>query len=162
MNKLLVIILLTSACVLLFFEACKTSKKSTAVAAPEPEWMYSNTNSRAVRDRELFTGIQETIAIDTAYIHRDTLHILTPKITGCDAGKFSLVWNGMFTKSIPPQTSVRLLQVSEPECKKQHRFHLTYNISNVKMKADSARTLQPVSIRLGGWKNTLPYPATTD
>lgn len=108
--------------------SCSGSKKTAAAPAPPVndtinEYLYK----RVLKDKELYGNTTDVLPIDTAYISRDTLHVLTGKLQACDAENFDLIWSGMMTKSLPPQIPVKLFLLNDPTCKEQHRFHLTFN-----------------------------------
>lgn len=146
---LAVLIVLVLAC------ACKTSKRA---ANPEPyqETLTDLSHKKVIKDKELYLATTEVIPIDTVYLNKDTLHILTQKIQACDADNFSLMWNGMMMKSLPPQTNLKLFLLNEGTCKEMHKFHLTFNVHNVRVKSDSTNNGSTI-IRLGNWRNTVTY-----
>ena len=143
--------------------ACKTTKKASDVTIPIDDTITDNSFRKLIRSKELFAAVTEMVPLDTAYISKDTLHLLTKRILGCDEKNFKLMWNGTMLKSLPPQTNVKLFQQVDAACNERHRFHLTYNISPLRFKQDSV-AVHPDSlwskvtvIRVGGWKNILKY-----
>ena len=111
---------------------------------------------KPLRNKQFFAATTEVIPIDTAFVSKDSLHIITRKVSGCDAENFKLVWNGTMVKSIPPQTAVRLFKVADIECSEKHKFHLVFNITQLKMKQDSTAN-KVTTVHLGGWKEPLKY-----
>ncbi len=111
---------------------------------------------KPVRDKQFFAATTEIIPIDTAFVSKDSLHIITRKVSGCDAENFKLVWSGNMVKSSPPQTAVRLFKVADIECSEKHKFHLVYNITPLKLKQDSIAN-KVTTVHLGGWKEPLKY-----
>ncbi len=159
MNKVVSLLFL----LVLILASCKTTNKSTAATAPIDDTISDYSFRKIDRDKELFAAVKEIVPLDTAYLTKDTLHILTKKILGCDADNFKLFWNGASQKSLPPQTLVKLFQQVDAECKEQHRFHLTYNITPLQLKQDTA-TLNADSsfskkllLNIGGYKRSVKY-----
>src|ERR1035437_134086 len=109
--------------------SCKTVKKTTADTSRSVELITDETFRKPITDKELYKATTEVVLLDTVYIAKDTLNIITKKVTGCDAENFKLMWNGDLGKSIPAQTSVKLFQFVDGACRERHKFHLTYNIS---------------------------------
>lgn len=149
---------------LLMVAACKTSKKTQAPPEVISEWITDESAPKVIRDKEIYAVTTETIALDSAYIHHDTLHLHTARMTGCDAGEFKLIWNGAMMKSLPPQTNVRLFHRREPACTEQHFFHLTFNIAPLRMRKDSvgsssdSPSLQRATVlRVSGYKAPVRY-----
>lgn len=153
MIKYLVIAACT-CCIALTY-SCEGSKKGTAVAAPVNDtindWLYK----RVVKDKELYASTTEVLLIDTAYMNRDTLHVLTQKIQACEAENFDLFWSGMMAKSLPPQLPVKLFLLNDPACKEQHRFHLTFNVKP--MHPGDANSKGTAIIKLAGMKTGIKY-----
>jgi hypothetical protein len=148
-------------CITLFvlvvlFSSCKTSAPKTlsqnAVVASDT--ITDLRNRKLIRDAELFASVTDAVVLDTVYIVNDSLHLLTTKTQACTADNFKLIWNGRFTKSIPPQTSLKLFLMNDATCKKQYPFHLTYNIASMKNKTDSVQSLV---LRVSGSKQSLLY-----
>ena len=137
--------LLLLAFVLLY--SCKTQKK--AAESIPPELVMDESFRKPVNDKALFAQTTDMVPMDTAFIVSDTLHIITKRILGCDAENFKLIWNGNKTKSLPPQTSVKLFQQVDAACKERHKFHLLYNVSPLHLKQDTT------IIKVGGWKNVV-------
>jgi len=135
----------------LFACSCKTAKKTSSDAsAVHVELITDETFRKPVVDKELFKSTTDVVLLDTVYIAKDTLNIITKKITGCETDNFKLIWNGDLGSAIPAQTSVKLFQLVEGACKEHHKFHLTYNISPLKLKADTS-AVKTTLIRVGGW-----------
>lgn len=143
--------------------SCTTQKPNTVAAPPVEDTITDNSCRKLVKDKELYNSTTELVPLDTVYLSKDTLHLLTKNIQACDADNFKLMWNGMMMKSLPPQTNVKLFQLLDLDCKAKHRFHLTYNIAPLQMKRDSAfvkgDTLVEKSLLLhiGNWHRTLQY-----
>jgi|ERR1043165_5181144 hypothetical protein len=143
--------------------SCKSTKPGSAAAEPVSDILSDYSSRKITKDKELYAATKEIVPLDTAYLTRDTLHILTKKIVGCDADNFKLMWNGAIQKSMPPQTNVKLFQQVDPECKEQHRFHLTYNVKSLRLKNDYASVCldscaaQSVRLRIGGYKDHILY-----
>jgi hypothetical protein len=148
---------------LLAIASCKTTNTNASAAAPVNDTVSDYTNPKVSRDKELYAATKELVPVDTVYLAKDTLHILTKKILGCDADNFKLFWNGAMMKSLPPQTSVKLFQQVNTDCKVQHRFHLTYNITSLRLKNDTASfntdscLARTTVLRLGGYKEAVRY-----
>lgn len=120
------------------FVGCKTTTPAAGAAAPVDDTVSDYSFRKIMRDKELFAATTEMVPLDTVFLNYDTLHIFTKKIIACNADKFELMWNGAMMKSLPPQTSVKLFQQVEPDCKERHMFHLTYNVKPLQLKRDSA------------------------
>ena len=149
---------LLSVSFLLVIASCKTTKTTTGAATPVNDTVSDYSFRKITRDKELYAAVKEMVPLDTAYLAKDTLHILTKKILGCDADNFKLFWNGAMQKSLPQQTSVKLFQQVDAECKEQHRFHLTYNVNVLRAKHDTASfnldscAAKTTLLRIGGYK----------
>lgn len=142
-------------CSIALIYSCEGGKKSTTAQAPVNDtindWLYK----RVLKDKELYGSTTEVFLIDTAYINKDTLHILTGKIQACDAENFDLIWSGMMTKSLPPQLPVKLFLLNDPACKEQHRYHLTFNAKP--MHPGDANSKGTAIIKLSGMKTGISY-----
>lgn len=142
---------------LLLIAACKTQKKTTATAVyPPNDTLYSTTYKKVLKDRELYTQTYNNLPVDTAYISKDTLHLLTGKIQACDADNFEVLWDGKMAKSLPPKTAVKLFLQNDPACKEQHRFHLFFNLAPLRWKTDST-SHGSVFINTGHGKGDMLY-----
>ena len=156
-------ILFTSLALIGIIASCKTSKKGIDAAVQVIDTISDYSFRKVMRDKEIFNATTEVVPLDTAYLSKDTLHVLTKRIIGCDEEDFKLIWNGMMMKSLPPQTSVKLFQRLDPTCNERHYFHLTYNIKSLQFKNDSISAnpntmwSKVTVVRLGGWKNLLKY-----
>ncbi len=140
-----------------FSYSCKTTKKEDAGGnGKNSGFLTSETFHKPVKDKELFMSTTEVVPLDTVYISKDTLNIFTKKIFGCDADNFKLIWNGDLGKASPPQTAVRLFQLVDGACKERHKFHLTFNISPLKLKGDTSAT-KTTLIKVGGWSKMTTY-----
>lgn len=144
------------------FFSCKTTKKNTVTAVPVIDTVNDFSFKKLTRDKELYNATTEVVPLDTVYLSKDTLHILTKNILACDADNFQLMWNGMMMKSLPPRTNVKLFQRLDTQCKEKHHFHLTYNITPLQMRRDSSYTKsdttgRSVIVHLGNWQRTLNY-----
>lgn len=136
-------------------------KDSLARAAHISDTIIGKIFRRPIRDKELFTAVKDLVTMDTAYIHQDTLHLWTKKLAACEAEKFNLVWNGAMLKSMPPQTTVKLLQTADANCKGSNYLHLTYNITPLRFKEDTLQSgTRTTIVRVNGWKNPLRYEFT--
>ena len=155
--------ILLTAIALLSIASCKTTKPAAGATAPVNDTVNDYTFRKVNRDKELYAATKELVPLDTVYLTKDTLHILTKKILGCDADNFKLFWNGAMQKSLPPQTSVKLFQQVDAECKEQHRFHLTYNVKSLRIKNDTAAfnldscAAKTTLLRWGGYKELVKY-----
>src|SRR5688572_22029055 len=120
----------------LFAASCKTSKKVADVAPPVVviDTLSDYSSRKVIRNNHIFTSTTDVVPLDTVYLSKDTLHVLTKKIPGCDEDSFMLIWDGKMRKSLPPMTSVKLLQRVDPACTERHYFHLTYNIRPLQFK----------------------------
>ncbi len=149
--------------VLIIFCSCKTQRKTIADVAPVEDTLTDNSHRKLLRDKEIFSSVTEVVPLDTVFIRKDTLHLLTKKILGCDTENFKLFWNGTVLKSLPPQANVKLFQQVNADCKERHVFHLTYNISPLRLKNDSLSVSNEslwskvTVVKVGGWKNILKY-----
>jgi hypothetical protein len=142
--------------------SCKSSKKATDMQAVVNDTISDYSSRKLIRDKNIFTSTTEVVPLDTVYLSRDTIHLLTKRILGCDEENFMLIWDGQIRKSLPPITSVKLLQRVDPACREQHHFHLTYNIKPLKFKNDSASInnlewSKVTVVKVGGWQNILKY-----
>lgn len=149
-------ILLITVLILFVEPGCKSSQKTTAAKADVPG---SGNFSKPVIDKDLFMSTTEIVPLDTAYIIKDTLHVLTKKILACKTENFKLMWNGSYAKSLPPQASLKLLQIVDTNCKEKRKFHLTYNLIPVRYnysKQDSTSNKATI-IHLGGFKDAMHY-----
>jgi hypothetical protein len=152
MKKQLIILLLP----LIFAGSCKTTKKTAADSANTAEVIADQSFRKPVKDAELFKTTTDLVPIDTVFISNDTLNVFTKKILGCDADNFKLIWNGDMGKAIPPQTAVKVFQLVDGACKERHKFHLSYNISPLKLKNDTSATKSTL-IKVGGWGKMSSY-----
>jgi hypothetical protein len=154
---------LIAIALLLFIAACKTTAPAANAAPPAEDTVTDNSFKKVMRDKELYAAVSELVPLDTVYLSYDTLHILTKRLLACDADNFKLMWNGAMLKSLPPQTSVKLFQQVEPDCKERHVFHLTFNVKPLQLKADSASfskdscAAKTTILRVGGYKHTVGY-----
>ncbi len=152
MKQLLIAVCL---CSMALIYSCEGSKKSTTAQAPVNDtvndWLYK----RVLKDKELYGSTTEVFLIDTAYMNKDTLHVLTGKVQACDAENFDIVWNGMMAKSLPPQLPVKLFLLNDPSCKEQHRFHLTFNAKP--MHPGDSNSKGTAIIKLSGMKTGISY-----
>ncbi len=145
------------------FMGCKTTTPAAGAAAPVDDTVSDYSFRKIMRDKELYAATTELVPLDTVFLNYDTLHIFTKKIIGCDAENFRLMWNGAMMKSLPPQTSVKLFQQVEPDCKERHMFHLTYNVKPLQLKRDSAMfskdscASKTTILRIGGYKHSVQY-----
>lgn len=137
--------------------SCKPQKKAQAAQRPSEDTITDFSNRKVITDKELYASTTEIIAIDTAFLTKDILHILTKKIQACDAENFKLFWDGKFMKSLPPQTNVKLFLMNDAACKELHPFHLTFNISSVHFKTDSLNPNRTTIIRLGNWRTAMRH-----
>jgi len=152
MNKLIVL-----SATLSFLYGCQNTKNVAAAnAAAMQQLIADDTGKKLTKDKELYAATNETMPLDTAYINKDTLHVITTKVNACDADNFKLMWNGMMTKSMPPQTSVKLFLLSDPTCKETHPFHLTFSLKPMHNKQDQI-TNNTIMLRVSGWKEMLKY-----
>jgi hypothetical protein len=152
MTKQIISILLP----LVFICACKTSKKTAADTATTAVLINDDSFRKPIVDKELYKSTIESVPLDTVYIAKDTLNIVTKKITGCEAENFKLIWNGDLGSVIPAQTTVKLFQYVAADCKERHKFHLTYNISPLKLKTDTSEVKTTI-ISVGGWRRMNNY-----
>ncbi|MBL0308776.1 MAG: hypothetical protein IPP77_03575 [Bacteroidetes bacterium] len=157
-------LVLIFSCLILLASACKTSKKAQISSEQTTEQITDESFRKVIRDREIYASITETVPLDSAYISRDTLHIHTVKMNGCDAEEFKLIWNGALLKSLPAQTNVKLFHRLEPACREQHSFHLTFNVAPLRMRHDTALVSNGSSsfqhallLRIYGWKAPIRY-----
>jgi hypothetical protein len=141
--------------------SCKTSKKTVDVVVPVIDTIFDYSCRKVIRNNQIFTSTTELVPLDTVYLSKDTMHVLTKQILGCDEETFMLIWDGKMRKSLPPVASVKLLQRVDPSCNERHYFHLTYNLRPLQFKNDSASTTMEWSkvtaVKLGGWPNVLKY-----
>ena len=151
-------ILLLLSSLILLFASCNSLKKNTGVAPQLVDTLSNFSSKKLIKDKELFASVTDLVPLDTVYISKDTLHVLTKKIIGCDEDDFSLFWNGAMLKSLPPQTNVKLFQKVESDCNERHHFHLTFNIQPLQFKQvnDGGKT-KITGVRIGGWKNLVKY-----
>ncbi len=156
MNKLYCVLALFAA----LLSACGTGKKSVTVQVPVVDTLHDLSFRKVMKDKEFFTSTTEVIPIDTIYVHGDTLHLFTKKITGCNTENFTLMWNGVWMKSLPAQAPVKLFELLPPDCKEQHIFHLTYNLKPIRLKQDNVSvdtTKEVVLLRISGWGKAVKY-----
>ncbi len=154
MKILAVIVSALGAGCLLF--ACKSTNKTTGSAPVSDSIISDISNRKLVQDKELYGATTEVLPIDTVYIESSTLHVVTQKLQACNSQNFQLVWNGALMKSMPPQAATKLLYVNDGTCKTMNRFHLTFNVSPLKIKQDSTGNKTTI-VRVGGWKQPVKY-----
>jgi hypothetical protein len=120
MKRIIVIVL----AILAFTESCKNTEKAKASVAAPPanDTMVDLSNKKIMRDPELYAAITDAFAIDTIYLIKDSLHLLTSKIQACETENFKLLWNGKTTKSLPPQVSLKLFLANELHVKNNTVF----------------------------------------
>ncbi|MBK7148574.1 MAG: hypothetical protein IPH78_07035 [Bacteroidetes bacterium] len=137
-------------------ESCKNTEKakSSTIAPVVNDTVTDLSNRKIIKDAELYAAVTDAILIDTIYLSKDSLHLLTSKIRACESENFKLLWNGKTTKSLPPQVSLKLFLANDAACKEQHRFHLSYHVRSLKMKGDSAQSL---ILKVSGAKQFLKY-----
>ena len=136
--------------------SCKSTKKAAIDNTASTLLITDESFRKPITDKELYKSTTESVALDTVYISKDTLNIITKKINGCDGENFKLIWTGNFDKAVPPQTGVKLFQLGEGACKERHKFHLTYNMAPLKFKGDTA-TIKTTDIKVGGWGKMTHY-----
>jgi hypothetical protein len=141
---------------LLFICACKTSKKTSTDNIANGAVINDESFRKPVKDKELYRETTEVVPIDTVYISKDTLNIVTKKLTGCQSDNFKLVWNGTFGKDTPIQTGCKLLEYLPGDCREHHKFHLTYNLTPLKIKNDTS-AIKSTLIYIGGWHHFVHY-----
>jgi len=141
---------------LLFIYACKTSKKTSGDHTANTVVISDALFRKPIKDKDLYRETTEVVPLDTVYVDKDTLNVVTKKLTGCQSDNFKLVWNGTFTKDTPIQTSVKLLQYTPGDCREHHKFHLTYNLTPLKIKHDT-NTIKSTLIYFGGWRHYQHY-----
>lgn len=117
--------------------ACKTAKSPVAEQVNTVEEITDDSYRKVIKNKELYTTTTETVAIDSATVSRDTLHIYTAKLQACDAENFKLIWDGKEVLSVPAKASLKVLLINDPACREAHRFHLTYNIAGVHPKKNT-------------------------
>ena len=139
-----------------FIFGCKTTKKTSTDNVTNLELVAPESFRKPLVDKELFKTTTEAVLIDTLYLTKDTLNIFTKKVTGCDADNFKLIWNGDLGKTLPAQANLKLFQLVDAACQERHRFHLTFNVSSLKLKSDTSST-KVTLIKLGGWSKTANY-----
>lgn len=142
--------------------SCNSTRKAISDQQAPNNTLTDFSFRKVMRDQELFASTTELVPLDTIYVHRDTLHLLTKKITGCETENFRLMWNGAWMKSMPPQAPIKLFELLPPDCKEQHNFHLTFNIKPIRLKQDSVTTTNDtiksiVMLRISGWKSAVKY-----
>jgi hypothetical protein len=123
---------------------------------PVSDIISSKIFHKPIIDKQFFSAITEIVPVDSAFVSKDTLNIITRKIAGCDAANFKLVWNGAMSKSVPPQTTVRLFKAADTDCSEKHKFHLIFNITPLRLKQDSTANRTTI-VSLGGYKMPLKY-----
>ena len=153
MKQLLVAVCI---CSIALIYSCEGGKKSTAVQPPVNDTINDLLYKRIVKDKDLYASTTEVFLIDTAYMNKDTLHVLTQKVQACDAENFDIFWSGMMAKSLPPQLPVKLFLLNDPACKEQHRFHLTFNAKPLRSANDSTKSGTAI-IKLSGKKTGVKY-----
>ena len=141
---------------LVFAASCKTTKKNAADTANTALILIDDSFRKAIVDKEIFKNTIESIPLDTVYLTKDSLNIITKKITGCETENFKLIWNGELGKTSPPTANLKLFQLVDGACREKHKFHLIYNISPLKLKGDTA-TVKTTQINIGGWGKTSAY-----
>lgn len=149
---------------LLLIAGCKSTKTGAAAApAPVQDTITDESFRKLMRDKELYNAVKEAVPVDTAYLVRDTLHVITKRILGCDAENFKLFWNGAMAKSLPPQVTVRLFQQVDAGCNERHYFHLTYSIKSLKVRSDNMApatdsvAVTSTVVHIGGYKHSVKY-----
>lgn len=157
-------ILLLFTTVLFLIVGCKSTRPGTAAVAPPIEDTVTDESFRKLmRDKDLYNAVKEAVPVDTAYLVRDTLHVLTKRILGCDAENFKLFWNGAMAKSLPPQVTVKLFQQVDAACNERHYFHLTYNIKSLKLRGENMApatdsvAVNSTIVHIGGYKHDVKY-----
>jgi hypothetical protein len=141
---------------LLLVSACKNAQKTATGSTGSSDIIRDGSFRKPINDKALYNATTEVIPIDTVYIEKDTLNIITKKLRGCDAANFKLMWNGDLGKSVPAQTGVKLFQLVDGSCKERHKFHLAYNISPLRLKTDTS-TVKTTLVRVGGWGRMTNY-----
>lgn len=121
---------------LVAISSCKTQKNQSAAVAPVNDTISDFSCHKIIRDKELYKIITERVPVDTAYLSKDTLHVITPAIQACDAANFKLFWNGKLEKP-PLSTVVKLFQRVDAGCNESHSFHLTFNTKNLRLPQSS-------------------------
>ena len=138
--------------ILIVITGCKTPGNPLTAYTPTTETVNDMVYRKPVIDRAIFKSINEVVPLDTVYIVKDTLNIITKKILGCSAESFKLMWNGAITATQPHKAEVKLLEVLDPSCRERHRFHLTYRLNRFQSKKDTV-----TMVTLGGWKRDMGY-----
>lgn len=143
---------------------CRSTKKIADTPTETNLILTDYSFRKIIRDKELYAATTETISFDSVSISKDTLHLFTSKINGCNSEDFTLLWSGAMMKSLPPQVSLKLFHRADPACKKQNIFHLTFNVSPLRMKhdaasvnSDSTSAIRSTILRISGWKLPVVY-----
>jgi hypothetical protein len=142
-------------CLSILLQTCKSTKKA-AESNDYHEIIIDDSFRKPINDKAIFASTADAVALDTVFLTKDTLHIFTRKIQGCETDEFKLIWNGGMAKSIPPIIGLKLLQTADPSCREKHKFRLAYNIAPLKMNKDTTSGLGTV-LKIGGWKEAVKY-----
>ncbi|MEO1172149.1 MAG: hypothetical protein AAFX94_08865 [Myxococcota bacterium] len=76
-------------------------------------------------------GHPAPVKLTFATINEDTLTLGVQFSGGCNSHDFALCWNGAFTRSMPPQTSVWLLHETEDTCEAALTETLTFSLASL-------------------------------
>lgn len=111
----------------LFF-SCKTKKNAST------EMNNSNSEIESVLlQKELnISELNSNYKIDSIALDNDILSVFVNYSGGCQKHKFELLFNGMYAKSLPPQTTLYLNHISNDDlCKKLIFQEVRFNIASI-------------------------------
>lgn len=136
MNKILL-------CLVLFHYGCNSAKKGQLPAkqgiAEQPEVIIDNT---------FMPGTDKpTYNIASALVTGNILSLNVSYAGGCAEHSFELVSNGLYAKSLPPQTTVYLRHQSDDTCDKTIEKTVSYDISKLKYPGQNTLLIKIITFK---------------
>lgn len=162
MKKLFVALL----CLTLMSAGCKNNK-NVASAEDSVDSVVENTGAdiqansseelmemkSVVINKELNLDVNDPFEILDAKISGETLSITVQYSGGCEKHEFDLFGNGIYMKSLPPQTSVILVhKANNDKCRSLIEKVIEFDVSNLKYGKSG-----PVMINLQNYDKKIQY-----
>ncbi len=99
-------------------------------------------------------SLLENLTFSDVKIDQNCLNV-TVNAPYCDinTSDFDLVWNGVATRSLPPQINMSLRLSTKKSCKKTNTFHLKYNLSALRKFNSKGK----IYITLNGYNKRIEY-----
>lgn len=128
--------------------SCKSSSKKAVDKAQithNETLVKLNVGSEKIPESATFT-------ITNVSLSGNKLKLSTTHKGGCGNANYTLYWNGMMKKSMPPQIDLDLVLHSEDTCEKDIKKEMTFDISSLLEFAEKS------VIRIKGYDSKFTYP----